>query len=283
MIDFMLEPLKYDFMIRGLVAAVIVGTLCALIGTYVVLRGLAFLGNALAHSILPGVALGYLTGSGERRPLFWWALLAALFSAFGIGMISQTSKIKSDTAIGVTFAGMFALGIALISSAKNYTVDLVHILFGDILGVSRADLLTIGISALLIIAVIFAFYKEFNILVFDPVLAKTLRLPSKALNYLQLFLVAVAIVVSLQIVGIALMSAMLITPAALANLLSKRLGVMMVIAAVIGSLSGVIGLYLSYYAGIASGAAIVLIVTLLFLITWISHYFKTGAVNNNNV
>lgn len=268
MIDILLEPLSYAFMIRGLIAALLVGIVCAIVGTYVVLRGMAFFGNALAHSILPGVAVGYLVSGGERRHLFWWALAAAFLSSFGIATLSQSAKIKEDTAIGIIFAGMFALGIALISTVRNYTADLTHFLFGDILGVSSTDLMLIGIFGAIVIMANFVFYKEFRVLAFDPVLAKTLRLPSRFLNYLQLVMIAVVIVVSLQTVGIALMVAMLITPAAMAYLLTKRLWAMMLLASLIASFSGIVGLYLSYFINISSGASIVLIATALFLITW---------------
>jgi manganese/iron transport system permease protein len=268
MIDFLLEPLQYAFMVRGLIAAVLVGVVCAIVGTYVVLRGMAFFGNALAHSILPGVALGYLVGGGDRHHLFWWALGAAFLSAFGIGTLSQHSKVKEDTAIGIIFAGMLALGIALISSVKNYTADLTHFLFGDVLGVSTGDLWLTATFGLIIVVINLVFYKEFRLIAFDPILAKTLRLPSGFLNHLQLVMIAVVVVVSLQTVGIALMAAMLITPAAMAFLLSRRLWKMMLIASLVASVSGASGLYVSYYANISSGASIVLVATAFFLITW---------------
>ncbi len=268
MIDFLMSPLQYAFMVRGLVAAIMVGIVCAVLGTYVVLRGMAFFGDALAHAILPGVAIGYLVGGGAREPLFWWALATAVVSALGIGAISRGTKIKEDTAIGIIFAGMFALGVALISTVRSYTVDLAHFLFGDVLGVRDTDLWLTGIFGGLILLAILAFYKEFLVLSFDPILAATLRIPTRLLDYLLMILIAVAIVVSLQTVGVALMVAMLVTPAATAYLLTRRLPVMMVLAAVIASASGVIGLYLSYYLSIASGAAIVLTCTAIFGLTW---------------
>ena len=245
-------------MVRGLLAALMVGMVCATVGTYVVLRGMAFFGDALSHAILPGVAIGYLVGGGARGPLFWWAMLAAVISSIGIGAISKGAKLSEDTAIGVVFAGMFALGIAMISTVRSYSVDLAHFLFGDVLGVSNTDLLLIGIFGGLIVLTVVLFYKEFLVLSFDPLLAMTLRLPAQLLEYLLLVLIALAIVVSLQTVGVALMVAMLVTPAATAYLLTRRLPTMMVLAAAIASASGVIGLYISYYASIASGAAIVL-------------------------
>jgi len=269
MLELLLEPLRYPFMLRGLCAAAMVGVVCAMVGSFVVLRGLAFYGDALAHTILPGVAVGYLIGGGARKPLFWWAMLAALASALGIGFIARYAKLKEDTAVGIVFAGMFALGIAVISSVRNYAVDLTHFLFGDILGVAPADLQLIGIFSAVIVLAVLVLYKEFLIVSFDPVLAATLRLPAKLIDFLLLALIAMAIVVSLQTVGIALMVAMLVTPAATAYLLTQRLPAMMALASLVAVLSGVIGLYVSYFVGIASGAAIVLVTTLLFGLAWL--------------
>ena len=261
-------------MVRGLLAAVMVGMVCAMVGVYIVLRGMAFLGDALAHAILPGIAVGYLVSGGVRGPIFWWGLLTATLTSIGIGAISRAAKIKEDTAIGIIFAGMFALGIALISSVRNYTVDLTHFLFGDVLGVSSSDLILTGIFASLVILTVLIFYKEFLVLSFDPVLAATLRLPDRFFEYLLLVLVAVTIVVSLQTVGVALMVAMLVTPAATAFLLTRRLPMMMSLAALIGSGSGVLGLYLSYHLNLASGAAIVLTCTGVFLLVWLGRTLK---------
>ena len=269
MLDFLFAPFNYAFMVRGLVAAGLVGVICAIMGTFIVLRGMAFFGDALSHTILPGIAVGYLVSGGAREPLFWWALATAVVSALGIGAISRGGRIREDTAIGIIFAGMFALGIALISTVRSYAVDLTHFLFGDVLGVSNNDLLLTTVFGLVILLLVVAFYKEFVVISFDPLLAATLRLPNRLLEYLLLVLIAVTIVVSLQTVGVALMVAMLVTPAATAYLLTRRLPVMMALAALIGSLSGVVGLYLSYYANIASGAAIVLVATGVFLVTFL--------------
>ena len=222
-LNWLLDPLAYPFMVRGLLAAMMVGVVCATVGTYVVLRGMAFFGDALAHTILPGVAVGYLVGGGARGPLFWWGLLTAVLAALGIGAVSKGARLKEDTAIGIIFAGMFALGIALISTVRSYAVDLAHFLFGDVLGVSQGDLYLIGILGGLVVLTIVALYKEFMVLAFDPVLAVTLRIPDRLLYYLLLILIAVAIVISLQTVGVALMMAMLVTPAATAYLLTRRL------------------------------------------------------------
>lgn len=267
--EILLQPLQYAFMQRGMMAAVLVGIVCAVVGVFVVLRGMAFFGDALAHAILPGVAVGYLIGNGARGPLFWWGLLTGVFAAIGIGAISRSTRIKEDTAIGIIFAGMFALGIALISSVRSYTADLAHFLFGDVLGVRTPDLILTAAFGAAILLVMFLLYKEFVVLSFDPVLAATLRLPARLLDYLLMVLIAIAIVVSLQTVGVALMVAMLVTPAAAASLLTRRLPVMMGLAALIASLSGIIGLYLSYYLNIASGAAIVLTCTAFFGMVWV--------------
>ncbi len=268
MLNLILEPLGYAFMVRGLVAAVMVGIVCAVVGTYVVLRGMAFFGDALAHAILPGIAVGYLLGGSSSGPLFWWALATSILTSIGIGAVSRGAKVKEDTAIGIIFAGMFALGIALISSTGSYTQDLTHFLFGDVLGVSVSNLLQIAGFGALVIVIVVAFYKEFLVLSFDPVLAATLRLPARLLDYLLIALIAVTIVVSLQTVGVALMVAMLVTPAATAYLVTRRLPPMMALAALIAAFSGVVGLYLSYYLNVASGSAIVLTATGVFIVVW---------------
>ena len=274
-INWLVEPLQYQFMQRGMIAAVLVGIVCAVVGTYVVLRGMAFFGDALAHTILPGIAIGYLITGGARDTLFWWALGTAVVAALGIGVISKQAEIKEDTAIGIIFAGMFALGIALISTVRSYAVDLSHFLFGDVLGVSAHSLLLIIIFGGIVLLTIGAFYKEFLTLSFDPILAATLRLPVNLLNNLLLCLIAVTVAVSLQTVGVALMVAMLVTPAATAYLLTQRLPVMMALSALFAALSGVIGLYFSYYLSIASGAAIVLTATSFFLLAFLWKRMKS--------
>ena len=263
--NWLLEPLQYSFMLRALAASIIVGTLCAVMGTYVVLRGMAFLGDALAHAILPGIAIAYLLGGN----LLLGALAAALVIAVGIGFFSRQGVVKEDTAIGILFAAALSLGIALISSIRTYAVDLSHILFGNVLGVSAADLwMTAGLG-LLILATVFVLFKPFLVISFDPVLAATMRLPANLLRMLMLILLALTVVVSLQTVGVGLAAAMLVTPAATAYLLTRRLVPMMLTSALLGALSSVIGLYASYYINVVSGAAIVLTATLFFLLAFL--------------
>lgn len=265
--DLVLQPMQYPFMLRGLLASLLVGVVCGLVGCFVVLRGMAFFGDALSHSILPGLAIGYLVGGGASGPLFWWAMGTAILVSLSIGAVTKTGRLKEDTAIGIVFAGMFALGVALISMSRSYSTDLVHFLFGDVLGVSWGDLGLITIFGAVVVLILLLFYKEFLVMSFDETLARTLRLPTALLYYGLLVLIAVTTVTAIQTVGVALMLAMLVTPAATAYLLVRRLPAMMAVSAVIGALSGVVGLYLSYYAAIASGAAIVLVCTALFLVT----------------
>ena len=264
MLGWLIEPLQYGFMLRGLAAALIIGVLCAVIGCYVVLRSMAFLGDALAHAILPGVALAYLWGGN----LLIGALAAAVVVALAIGFFSRGGVVREDTAIGILFAAALSLGVAMISAIRKSPVDLTHILFGNILGVSPEDLLLVGGLSFAVLAVLLALYRPFLVVSFDPVLAKTLRLPAEALRNLMLILLAVTIVVSMQTVGIGLVAAMLVTPAAAAYLLTRRLPAMMAVAALLGALSSAIGLYLSYYLNIPSGAAIVLVATGFFLLAF---------------
>lgn len=263
--DWFFAPLTYEFMQRGLAASLMVGTLCALVGCYVVLRSMAFLGDAMAHAILPGVAVAYLL----KGNLMLGALAAALVVALGIGFLSRQGTMKEDTAIGILFAAALSLGIALISTTKTYARDLTHILFGNVLGVSTGDLWLISCVGLAVVATIALLYKEFLLVSFDPVLAAALRLPAGLLRTLMLIIIALTIVVSMQTVGVGLVAAMLVTPAATALLIARRLPAMMAISALTGAVSAVTGLYLSFYINIASGAAVVLVATGIFTIVFV--------------
>ncbi len=264
MIEGLLQPLSYGFMQRGLAAALMVGVLCAIIGCYVVLRSMAFLGDALAHAVLPGVALAYLL----RGNLLIGALAAAVAVALGIGLFSRRGTLREDTAIGILFSAALSLGVVLISLGRTYAVDLTHILFGNVLGVRTDDLWLTGGLGLAVLATVGLLYKEFLVVSFDPVLATTLRLPVERLRNLLLVLLALTVVISLQTVGVGLAAAMLVTPGATAYLLTRRLFPMMVVAAGLGAFSAVAGLYLSFYLNVASGAAIVLVATALFLVAF---------------
>lgn len=265
MMHFLTDPLSYEFIVRGVLAAVIVGITCGVIGCYVVLKSLAFMGDALAHAILPGVAIAYLLSVN----LLLGALVAALLVALGIGFVSRHGDLREDTAIGILFAGSLALGVALISSIRTYAVDLSHILFGNILGVSVGSLVLVAVLSTLVLCSIFILYRPLLLISFDPILARTLFLPVEALRYLLLILLAVTIVVSLQTVGIGLVTALLVTPAATAYLLTRRLPAMMGVSAAIGAISGILGVYISFYWDISSGAAIVLTATLIFFLVFL--------------
>ncbi|RIK30130.1 MAG: manganese ABC transporter permease [Chloroflexi bacterium] len=253
------EPLLYGFMQRGMLAAVMVGILCAVVGCYVVLRGMAYLGDAMAHAILPGIAIAYLL-KGE---ILVGALAAGIVVALGIGFLTRRGTIKEDTAIGILFAATLSLGVALIA------LDLTHILFGNVLGVSETDLAVIALLSAGVLLVIILLYKELLVVSFDAVLAATLRLPTELLKHLLLILIAIVVVVSLQTVGVGLVAAMLVTPAATAYLLTRRLPSMMLVAALLGAAASVVGLYLSYYLNIVSGAAIVLTATAFFFLAYL--------------
>ncbi len=197
------------------------------------------------------------------------ALIAAIIVALGISVFSKNGTIKEDTAIGIFFAAALSLGIALISGIRSYAVDLSHILFGNVLGVSVADLWMTGILSFAVIAVIVILYKPFLVISFDPILAATLRMPANLLRSLLLVLIALTVVVSMQTVGVGLVAAMLVTPAATAYLLTRRLSRMLVVSAFIGGFSSIAGLYLSFYLNIASGSAVVLCATIIFLVAFL--------------
>ena len=256
-----LAPLGYDFFVRALVASSLVGVACAVIGSFVVLKGMSFIGDAVSHAAFPGVVIAYLLGV----PIIIGGSIAAIGTALGIGALTRRSGLRSDAVIGVLFAGMFALGVALFSSIPNYVGDLFHFLFGDVLGISVSDLVALGVLVLLLLVVVRIFWKELLFATFDPLGAGAAGLPVRQLDDLLLILIAVTIVISLQAVGIVLVVAMITTPAATAQLLARRFGRMIQVAALIGIVSAVAGLYLSYAFDLASGAAIVLVETAIFL------------------
>ncbi|MCY4538062.1 MAG: metal ABC transporter permease [Chloroflexi bacterium] len=262
---FLSEPLGYAFIQRGMLALVLVGGVSALVGCFVVVRGMSFFGDALAHSILPGVALSYsLSGGYVASNLFLGGLGAGVVSAVVIAWLARNQELKEDSAIAIVFVTMFALGIAIIGTQSSYAVDLTHILFGSINGIGQDDLINMTAMAAIVLLVILLFYKEFLLVSFDLSLAHSLKLPVQHLNILLLVLIAVTIVASMQAVGIALMLALLTTPAATARLLVNRLHHMILIAILIGIVGGVVGFYASYYLDIPSGACIVLTLSALF-------------------
>ena len=262
MIEFLIAPFEFAFMQRALLGGVLVGVICALVGTYVVLRGLAFVGDALAHAAFPGVVIAYLF----KGNIYLGAAIFALATALGIGLVSRRARMSYDTTIGILFAGAFALGVLLMSTIRGYTVDLFSFLFGNILGISGRDLLFVGLLGAVVVLTVALFYKELLLLSFDPIVAEAMGYPVQALNYLLLALIALTIVISIQAVGIILVVALLVTPSATAYLLTERLFRMMLLGILLAVLAAVVGLYISYYLNVASGAAIVLVSTCLFFV-----------------
>ncbi len=257
----LLEPLQFSFMRTGLLAAVLVGVTCAVLGVYVVLRSMAFIGDALAHTVLPGLVAAYLLGLN----LLGGAVVAGVATALGIGWLSRRGTVREDTAIGITFTGMFALGVLLMSTADSFR-DFSHMLFGNILGITRLDVVLIGVLAFVVLVLLFVFHKELELTSFDPAHAKAMGLSPDTVRYGLLILLSLTVVAGIQAVGVVLISALLITPAAAASLLTRSLPRMMVISATIAVVSGIVGLYASYYLDVASGAAIVLACTTCFIV-----------------
>ncbi|MCU0496215.1 MAG: metal ABC transporter permease [Anaerolineae bacterium] len=269
-LDFLLTPMSYQFMQRALLGGIIVGLICGVIGCFVVIRSMSFFGDALAHAVLPGVAIAYILTGGAGIGLFIGGLIAGVGSALGIGWLTRENRLKEDTAIGIVFVTMFALGIAIISQDERaYGRDLVHILFGNILGIVDTDLVIMVLCGVIVVGSIVLFYKELMIISFDQSLARTLKLPSEGLRLFLLILIALTIIASLQVVGTTLMLAMLVVPAAAAHLITHRLHHMILVASLIGIISCVIGIYVSYYLDIAAGPSIVLTVSSLFVMVFI--------------
>ncbi len=251
-----------QFFQHALVASMLIGILCGVVGTYVVLRGYAFLGDALAHATFPGVAVAYLLGTS----ILGGALVAGLVTAFLIGGVSRSRRVSNDSAIGVLFAGAFALGVMLISRIRSYRKDLSSLLFGNVLGVSTADLIIICAMGALILALVLVFYRALLLAAFDPIYSASLGYPTWLLDFLLLGVLTLTIVVCLQVVGNVLVVATILTPSAAARLLTDRVPAMMALGACIGALSAVLGLFISYPAELAPGATIVIVATAIFFL-----------------
>ncbi|PQP91120.1 metal ABC transporter permease [Paenibacillus sp. AR247] len=259
--EFLSGILEYGFLQKALLTSVMVGMICGIIGCFIILRGMALMGDAISHAVLPGVALSYMLGIN----FFFGAVVTGVLTALGIGYVSQNSRIKNDSAIGIVFTSFFAVGIILITFAKSST-DLYHILFGNVLAVRASDMWITLIIGIVIAAVVYLFYKELLVSSFDPVMSAAYGLPGRLIHYLLMTLLTLVTVASLQTVGIILVVAMLITPASTAYLLTNRLWVMIYLAAGFGALSAVVGLYFSVKYNLASGAAIVLASAVWFIL-----------------
>jgi manganese/iron transport system permease protein len=262
MIDALLSPFHYDFMQRALIVAIVVGGLCSTLGTFVILRKLSFIGDGVAHASFAGIVIAYLRGINFEIG----AAVVAVLTALGIGYINRRGGISLDTAIGVLFTGVFALGVFLISQAHSSQVDLQDFLFGNILGVTPADLALDVVVAVLVLLVVALAFRPLVFASFDPVVARAAGIRVIALDYVLLVLLALTIVVALESIGIVLVAALLVTPAAAAAQVTRRFVPMLVTSIAIGVGSCVVGLLLSYYAAAASGATIVLVATVTFFI-----------------
>lgn len=261
MIAWLLDPLAYEFMQRALITSVLVGVICAVMGSYLIVKRWALLGDAISHAVLPGVVIAYILGI----PFFVGAVVTGLLTALGISYVERNTRIKSDAAMGIMFIGAFALGLALISRVRGH-IDVHHILFGNVLGVRDSDLWLAAVTGGVVLAVVTLLYKELLMWSFDPTMAQVSGLPVRGLHYLMMLLLSITIVASLQAVGIVLVIAMLITPASTAFLLTRRFNTMLGLAVVLGVAASVAGLYLSYYVDVSSGAAMVLVSTGLFML-----------------
>jgi manganese/iron transport system permease protein len=266
MLEALIEPLQYGFMQRSLVIAIIVGLLCAVVGSYLMVQRLALLGDAISHSVLPGLAIAFLVGAN----IFVGAFIAGVVSTLLIAWIRTRSPIKEDAAMGIVFSAFFALGITLITTIqKQNKIDLNHFLFGNILGVTPDDVRDTAIIAAVVLIVILLLYKELLFYTFDPLGAQAAGLPVNQLNFGLMLLIALTIVASMKAVGVILVLSLLITPGATAYLLVTRLHQVMILGAAIGIISSISGMYLSYFYNLPSGPAIVLVVSGLFALAFL--------------
>ena len=264
MLDLFFAPFHYPFMVRAAIAACIVGALCSLIGTFVVLRRISFIGDGIAHASFAGIVIAYIRGIDYLVGAAFVAVLAAL----GISYVHRRGGVSIDTAIGVIFTGAFALGVFLMSRVRTYSNDLEDLLFGNILGVSAHDLYVISALAAIVIGLVFLLFRPLIFTSFDPVVAEASGIRAGLIDQVLLVMLALTIVVSLRAVGIVLVAALLVTPAATAALFARRFVHMLVYSVVIGVACAVGGLYASYYLQAASGATIVLATTITFGITF---------------
>lgn len=256
--------MQYGFLQKALLTSVMVGIICGVIGCFIILRGMSLMGDAISHAVLPGVAISYMLGVN----FFFGAVISGVITAIAIGFVSQNSRIKHDTSIGIMFTAAFASGIIIITMLKSST-DLYHILFGNVLAVRLSDMwITLGIS-LFVLGAVYLFYKELLVTSFDETMGAAYGLPVRFIHYFLMTLLTMVTVASLQTVGIVLVVAMLITPAAAAYLLTERLWMMIFLASGIGVISSIVGLYFSFTYNLASGSTIVISSTAIFILVFL--------------
>lgn len=259
--NFLNDLMVYEFLQKALVTSVIVGIISGIIGSFIVLRGMALMGDAISHAVLPGVAISYILGINY----FYGAVVFGVLTALSIGAINQKSRIKNDASIGIVFSAAFAIGIILITKAQSAT-DLTQILFGNLLHVRTSDMILTIITAVIVLIFVLLFYKELLVSSFDETMAEVYGLNTNLIHYGIMVLLTLVTVASLQTVGVILVVSMLITPASTAYLLTDRLSVMIVLASIFGALSSIIGLYFSYVNDLPSGPVIAVATTIIFLI-----------------
>lgn len=261
---FIEEVIQYGFFQKALLTGVVVGIVCGVIGCFIVLRGLALMGDAISHAILPGVAISYMLGIN----FFVGAAIVGLLAALGIGFINRNSIVKNDAAIGIVFSLFFAVGVLMIAKAKT-AIDLTQILFGNVLTVSDTDRTMTLIIGGLVLLLVFVFYKELVLTSFDPVMAEASGMKVGLIHYLLMLMLTLVTVVSLQTVGVILVVSLLITPASTAYLLTHRMSTMIFLSAAIGAISAIVGLFFSFSFNLSSGPSIVVVATAIFILAFI--------------
>jgi manganese/iron transport system permease protein len=258
--ELLLEPLSYGFFVRGLLGLSLIAVLCACVGTFVVLKGLSYIGDAMAHAVFPGIVAAFLL----KINYFVGGVAAAVLTALGVSLVSRRSGLKQDSAVGTVFVGMFALGVVLLSTTRTYSVDLAHLLVGEPLGISAGDIgATLLLGGLALLA-LFAIQKELVLVSFDETEARVMGLPVTVINTSMLVLIALTVVLAIQVVGTILVVSFLVTSSSTARLLTTRVTPMMIVGSAIGVACGVVGLYLSYFLGTPAGAMVVIVNTLVF-------------------
>jgi ABC-type Mn2+/Zn2+ transport system permease subunit len=258
--SYLTDPLEYEFMRHALVAATLVGALCGMIGVYVVLRRMSYIGHGMSHSVFGGAVVGYVLGWNFYVVAGLWGFVSALL----INQVTRKRQVGADAAIGIVTTASFAFGVALISRSKHFTRNFDAALFGNLLGISNQDLMLIGGCALVVAAVIFVFYKQLLFLTFDPEVAPTYGVPAGWIDTVFALILAATIIVSIKIMGVTLIAASLVIPPVIARLLTNSFAKILVLSTIVGALTGCVGVYVSYYQDVASGATIVLLAAALF-------------------
>lgn len=264
MINWLLEPLQYEFMRNALGVGILLGILCAVVGTYLIVRQLGMMAHAIAHSVLPGLSIAFFL----KMDLSLGAFIAGIISAWIVAAVESKSKIKADTAISLVLSGFLALGVTLITTLRS-KFDLFAFLFGDILSVSFADVIRTGIITFIVLLMVKFFYKELLFYTFDPLGAQASGLPVNLLYFGFIAVITLTVIASMQTVGVLLVLSLLIAPGAIAYLLVKQLHLMMIVGALVGVIATISGMYLSYYQNLPSGAAIVLVISTFFILTFL--------------